>query len=167
MVCVNYTMKYLYLLIVATFFFCAANAQGKCVVLKAGAYYTVQQPGNIAVDENGRKRKASPAKERIIYIATSCTNTPVISLLKYGSVAAKAAIENIAGNEVALANDEGKSIYFKAPKGAHIWKISVEQNDEIATEEGKPNIYLKMLVNKRTQVIRIYSEALLPSPDRP
>lgn len=168
MVCVNYIMKHLFLLIAVTFFFGNINAQSKCAVTKAKAYFTIQQPGNIAVDENGRERKMAPAKERVIYIATSCSSKPVIASLKYGSAAVKATVENTKGNSILLAkNEEGEDIYFKAAKGNYIWKINVEQNDETIAEDGKPNIYLRVQINKRTQIIRMYSETLLPSPDRP
>jgi len=167
MVCVNYIMKYLYLLIAVSFFFGSANGQSKCTVLKAKAYYTIAQPGNIHVDENGKQVSAVPSKERSIYITTSCKTEPKIISLKYGKIGAATEIEKITESNVVLAKDsDGNDIYFKAAKGTYIWKINVQEG-QLINADANPNIYLKMLINKRTQVIRIYSATLLPSPDRP
>lgn len=160
-------MKYLYLLIAAFFFFGNADAQNKCAVLKAKAYYTITQPGNIPVDNNGKQIKVAPSKERVIYITTSCKTEPKIFSLKYGNTGAVADLEKITGSSIILAKDfDGNDIYFRAAKGTYIWKINVQENQSEETD-AFPNIYLKVLINKKTQVIRIYSETLLPSPDRP
>ena len=160
-------MKHLYLLIAASFFFCAADAQKNCTVLKSKAYYTITQPGNIRVDETGRQVNPGTSKERFIYITTSCNVKPKINLLKYGKTAFDAEIEKITGSSIVLAkNSDGEDIYFKATKGATIWRINVLEH-QLINADAKPDIYLKVLINKRTQVIRIYSETMLLSPDRP
>jgi hypothetical protein len=167
MVCVNYIMKHLYLLIAASFFFCAADAQKNCTVLKSKAFYTISQPGNIRVDETGRQVNPGISKERFIYITTSCNVKPKITLLKYGKITVAAEIEKVTGSSIVLAkNSDGEDIYFKAAKGATIWKINIQEN-QLINADAKPDIYLKVLINKRTQVIRIYSETMLLSPDRP
>lgn len=167
MVYVNYIMKYLYLLIAGFFFFGNADAQSKCTVLKAKAYYTIAQPGNIQVDESGKQVSTAPSRERFIYITTSCKIEPKIISLKYGKISTISVIENVAENNVVLAKDsDGNDIYFNAAKGAYIWKINVQEN-QLINDDANPNIYLKVQINKRTQIMRIYSAALLPSPDRP
>ena len=167
MVCVNYIMKHLYLLIAASFFFCAAGAQKNCTVLKSKAYYTISQPGNIHVDETGKQINPGTSKERFIYITTSCNIKPKITLLKYGKTVADAEIEKVAGNNVVLAkNSDGEDIYFKAAKGTTIWRINVQEN-QLINADAKPDIYLKVLINKKAQIIRMYSETMLSSPDRP
>jgi hypothetical protein len=167
MVCVNYIMKYLYLLIAGFFFFGNADAQSKCTVLKAKAYYTIAQPGNIQADESGKQVSTTPSKERFIYITTSCEIEPKIISLKYGKISAGTEMEKITESNVVLAKDsDGNDIYFKSAKGAYSWKINVEENQLINTD-ANPNIYLKVQINKRTQIMRIYSATLLLSPDRP
>jgi hypothetical protein len=167
MVCVNYIMKHLYLLIAASFFFCAADAQKNCTVLKSKACYTISQPGNIRVDETGRQVNPGISKERFIYITTSCNVKPKITLLKYGKITVAAEIEKVTGSSIVLAkNSDGEDIYFRATKGTTIWKINIQEN-QLMDADAKPDIYLKVLINKKTQIIRIYSETLLLSPDRP
>ena len=167
MVCVNYIMKHLYLLIAATFLLNTVSAQSKCAVLKANAYYTLSQPGNIQTDENGRQLKPVLLRDRFIYITTSCSTAPKIISLKYGKKIVPAAAEKIPGSSIVLAkNSDGEDIYFKAAKGTTIWKINAGEAP-VTDTQAKPDIYLKILISNKTQIVRIYAETLLLSPDRP
>lgn len=145
----------LYLLTAAVFFYSAASAQAKCELYSATAIYSMKMPGNIPVDENGRKRKIPFVKQHEIYLRTSCSIKPVVTSLKYKNTTLHASAEKITPEE--YGNVE-RNFHFNAnsKKTYYYWKISADEN----IEEDRPStpIMLKVKIGSRSFVKRITEE---------
>lgn len=161
-------MKFLYLLSASLFFTGFAFAQKPCTIITARAYYSVLQPGNIPVDENGRRIRVPAKKQRFLYAVISCSSTPAVISLKYGlHKVSRPSAEKITGNDVLIGkNEKGQNIHLHAAKGTYVWKITADDTD-MASEETPEKAVLKLRIGNSIVTRTTAKEIYTAMPERP
>lgn len=125
----------------------AAEAQPKCNLHKAYAWFTVSIPGTQMVDENGNRVPPVLQVSRFIYLDWKGNNKPVIETVYYNNVAFTAIPEKANGNTVSVGKDldNEKNIVIKAKKGYTLWKLALQPVvDKPQDPAGCKNIVIKL-----------------------
>jgi len=124
-------MKYLIILL-AGFSFSTASAQTVCPVKRAYAFYTVNMPGTIRVDEQGNQVRPDPMIERVIYLEAAPTLKFLPDSVFYGDRFINGKSERVKGSQVNTGKQksDGKNFIFQARKGFVLWKIQLETMGE-------------------------------------
>ena len=109
-----------------------ASAQSSCPIKRAYAFYTVNMPGMIRVDDEGNQVRPDPMIERVIYIECYTPGLVVPDSALYGNVYVKFKIERIKGQHVNVGKKttDGKYFTFTARKGYYLWKLQMETMGE-------------------------------------
>jgi hypothetical protein len=160
-------MKRAFLFYPCLFLALLSQAQVKCNVNKAYAYFTVIMPGTQMVDEKGNAVPPVPHVERFIYLDARGTAKPLIKAVLYDNKPVTATITRLYGNNVAVGKkaEDQKGIMLKNKKGNAFWKL------ELNTPDGKPmdagncsNIVVQLRSGGKTCSYKISSETQLYTP---
>lgn len=135
-------MKKLLLILFSAAMFLTACAQTRKPVLLGGAFYRVQHPGNLPVDEQGNVLRKSDTV-RVIYLITHdlVADTPKIKRVQYGNrIFASAVFPESYEQAVVVGKRKGSESNFVLPaaKNRHYWVLQVTPLDKIAA--GKKNV---------------------------
>jgi len=125
----------------------AAEAQVKCNLNKAYAWFTVSIPGTQMVDDNGNRIPPVPQVSRFIYLDWKGMNKPAIETVYYNNIAFTATVEKADNNTVTVgkAFDNEKEIVIKAKKGYTFWKLELQPViDKPQDPAGCKNIVIKL-----------------------
>jgi len=124
-------MKYIFLFL-ACFSFSNSFAQNTCPVKRGYAFYTVNMPGTIRVDEQGNQVRPDPMIERVIYLEAASSLTFMTDSMTEGSRYIQASAGRFKGLEVNAGKQtaDGKNFTFQARKGYVLWKLQLETMSE-------------------------------------
>lgn len=146
--CNLYRMKRIILLSVFCLALLNSEAQSKCSIYKANAYFTVSMPGTVMVDEQGNQVRPAPTVQRFIYLECIGTKRPVIQAITYNNIPFTPAMpESFPGSSILAGkrNEDEKEIMLKPRKGNRIWKIEIlPPSDKPQSPEACRNIILKL-----------------------
>lgn len=124
------------------------NAQSKCNINKAWAFYTSFYPGVQMADEHGNPIPPKPIIERFIYIEWCGSKKPEIKEVVYNNVHFTAVLEKVDGKWVIPGKDlsrENKT-RITAAKCKKLWKIALyEKEGEQVPEPGCKSIIIKIM----------------------
>jgi hypothetical protein len=147
------------------FFVTYIHAQKSCSILSANAFYRIVMPGNIPVDENGKRRKIKVNYSRTIFISSNCNVEPVISKVIYDNISPAFFIEKTTNEEISsLMGDMNNKIKLNAAKSSFLWKITIIESDGISVPENPKDISIqwkqktkltKLVVKKEVQLATI------------
>lgn len=143
-------------------FFLVSNAQAKCNIKKAYAFYTVNMPGVQMVDENGNPVTPVPQIERFIYIESKGLKAPEIETVYYGTGRFSMAITKIEGSRISVGEKFGniQPITIRAAKNYSLWKIDVSPvEDKISVATDCKNILLKIRSAGKICIYKIFKES--------
>jgi hypothetical protein len=144
------------------FFIANAFAQKPCSVLTANAFYSINMPGNMPVDENGNQRKVKPNLSRTIFISSNCNVAPTISKVMYDNISAPFFIEKAKDDEVNnLMDDANNKIKLNVSKSSFLWKITLVQSGGISIPEKAKTILIEWKQKTKTNILAIKKEAQL------
>jgi hypothetical protein len=159
---VNYSMKKIISILLFTFFIINATAQKQCKIISAQAFYTINMPGTMPVDENGRQRKTKRNLSRTIFFTSNCTSAPSFEKITYNNISTRFSVEKATSIEVAgLSDNSGNKIILQSPKGFTIWKLTVIEKDNIAIPEKVNIISLIWKQKNKTNKFEIKKEVEL------
>ncbi len=148
----------------------AAEAQVKCNLNKAYAWFTVSIPGTQMVDENGNRVPPVPQVNRFIYLDWKGMNKPVIETVYYNNIAFTATVEKAESNTVSVGKDldSEKNIVIKAKKGYTFWKLELQPVvDKPQDPASCKNIVIKLKLAGKVCTYKIAAgETQLYSPPR-
>lgn len=104
------------------------EAQVKCNLNKAYAWFTVSIPGTQMVDENGNRVPPVLQVSRFIYLEWKGMNKPVIETVYYNNIAFTATVEKAGNNIISVGKDLNteKDIVIKVKKGYTCWKLVLQ-----------------------------------------
>lgn len=104
------------------------QAQFKCNLNKAYAWFTVSIPGAQMVDDNGNRVPPVPQVSRFIYLEWRGMKKPVIETVYYNNMAFTATGEKANSNTVSVGKDlySEKNIVIRAKKGYTLWKLELQ-----------------------------------------
>ncbi len=143
-------------------FFLVSNAQVKCNIKKAYAFYTVNMPGVQMVDENGNPVPPVAQIERFIYIESKGLKAPEIETVYYDTGRFTMAVTKIEGSSISVGEKFGniQPITIRAAKNFSLWKIELypaEDKTQVAT--GCKNILLKTKSAGKSCTYKILKES--------
>lgn len=125
----------------------SSDAQAKCNISKAYAYFTMTIPGAQMVDENGNPVPPVPNVDRVIYLDWKGAGGPVVQSVSYNNISMTATITRIEGSTTLVGKKQvdQKDILVKVKKGNTIWKLQLQRVDDKPQEPGVcKNISIKI-----------------------
>ena len=143
-------MKQLVLISILAITAFASQAQNKCSIYKATAYFTVSMPGTQFVDENGNRIPPVPNVQRIIYLECTGKKEPVIQSIAYDNTLYHAQVSDSTVNTVAVGKrfQDEKAVVLKPRKGNRLWKLELQPViDKPQSPDACKNITIKLRVN--------------------
>jgi hypothetical protein len=144
------------------FFITNVFAQKPCSVLTANAFYSINMPGNMPVDENGNRRKIKPNLSRTIFISSNCNVTPTINKVIYDNISAPFFIEKAAVEEVSnLMDDANNKIKLSAGKSSFLWKVTIVPSGGVSIPEKPKTISIEWKQKNKVNKLAIKKEAQL------
>jgi hypothetical protein len=145
------------------------DAQTKCAIKKAYAFYTVSTPGTQMADENGNPIPPKADISRFIYIECCGKERPELEPVLYDNVALIATLSPIAGNSVIPGDNPENNAPFKitAKKANRLWRIDLHPvaGQEMRLPECK-NIIIKNRLKNKTCSLKLVNETQLASIPR-
>lgn len=144
------------------------QAQSKCGINKAWAYYTVSFPGMQMSDENGNPVPPKPIIDRFIYIEwCGAKKKPDIKEVTYNDQDYEVVLEKVVGRSVVPGKDlspENKTRIYVA-KCANLWKLVLIPKDKVPDPESK-QITIKLKTSSKC-VMKLTKETQLKTLPRP
>jgi hypothetical protein len=157
-------MKLLLSFLTATILALPCIAQRNCTPTKQFAFYSVVQPGNIPLDDNGVPRRQKPVINRTIYLISACRTKPEIGRITYNGINVDFTLERTEGRTENVGSDtDGNEVILRASAAGSIWKLIIgDIKSSIDHNKAKIMIYGK---GKRSFALTIKTEKeLIPLP---
>lgn len=122
-------MKRISLLLIAAAFFLPACAQTKKPVSYEGAFFRIQFPGNLPVDENGNPlRGADTVRMMYLYTQDPVRDAPKIQYVQYGNRLYSATVfpaEFEQEKVIGTAKKTNAPVVLKPVKGRRYWQLEL------------------------------------------
>ena len=139
-------------------------SQTNTSIKRGYAFYTVNLPGMIMKDEDGRDIQPKLNLDRFIYIECSGTTMPIIESISYDNKPMKYELTRVQGKVVSVGKIllNGSDYTITTKKGYTIWKIDLVVADEnVLINRGCKNIIIKTRLGKKIIKFYLYKETEL------
>lgn len=154
-------MKKILLSISLLAFILVSCAQSNCGIKRAYAFYTVNMPGMVMKDENGREVRPEPNIERFIYIEYTGAKMPLIETILYNNIHYTTTLTRVEGMIVSAGKKVpgGQDFTITCSKGNTLWKIDLAAaNENAKAKENCKNIILRYKTGNKPCKNYIYKE---------
>jgi hypothetical protein len=119
-------MKKILLIIMGSAAIVSTDAQDKCGIKKAYAFYTVSMPGVQMTDGKGNPVEAIPFTDHFIYIECKGTTKPVIESVVFNNkLTLQAVVKMVEGKKLSAGKRNDKDYMITAKKGNTLWKLEI------------------------------------------
>ena len=136
-------------------------SQSTCPIKRAFAFYTVNMPGTVRVDDKGNEVRPDPMIERVIYLECSGTAMPVLDSVLYKDRYIKGSLERIREQSVTAGIKANGNMPFRltARKGYNLWKLQLEtMNQTLSPAINCPLITIRTRVKGKPCKCNLYKE---------
>lgn len=162
-------MRSLFTILFMAAFVFNLDAQSKCAIKKAYAFYTVSTPGMQMTDENGNPIPPKADIARFIYIEYCGKDRPELESVLYDQIALNATLSPVNGKSVIPGENPKNNVPFKitAKNANRLWRIDLHPvAGKEMPETGCKNIVIKNRVKNKTCSVQLVNETQLASMPR-
>lgn len=162
-------MRSLFTILFMAAFVFNLDAQTKCTIKKAYAFYTVSTPGMQMTDENGNPIAPKAEIARFIYLEYCGKDRPELDTVLYNDVAVNATLSPVSGKSVIPGDNPENNAPFKitAKNANRLWRIDL--HPAAGKEMPVPvcnNIVIKSRAKNKTCSFKLVNEKQLASMPR-
>ena len=160
-------MKSMLLSALASIIFFSSVAQNTERIQRAYAFFKVIQPGNIPMDDNGRRIQTAPNIERFIYIECSGSKMPTVTDIRYNNIPLGPTVtgENEITVHAGKKFENSQDIILTPRKGYRFWKIELQTlNGQPMPRQDAKHIIIKTRSGSKMYKFYLYKETELLAP---